>query len=389
MKVFGRQRVLYEISESLRRSPVTALLGPRQCGKTHLARQFQVPAQNYFDLQAPLDRMRLENDAMAALSSLQGTVVIDEVQFMPELFPLLRVLSDQETRLCQFLILGSASPDLIRGASESLAGRVHFIDMSCLLLPEIIGSGDEAHHWLRGGYPRSLLAENDTSSFEWRLDYIRTFLIRDLPHYIQTRLSEQELYRLFSMIAHYHGQTWNHSKIASQVNLNYKTIQNYVDLFEGAYLLRCLPPYYNNMGKRLRQSPKYYLRDTGLLHALLQIQSPEQLQVNPRMGPSWEGYVLEHLIQILKLVKGSYFYWSVHNGPEIDLIIERPDGFYGFEFKASTSPAITDSMKKGIKHLNLKKLWIVYPGQNQVNLSPIIQLLPIRKITPDLFMTRS
>jgi uncharacterized protein len=384
MKVFGRHRLIDEISESLQRHPVTALLGPRQCGKTHLARQFQVPRENYFDLESPLDRLRLETDPMGALSSLRGTIVIDEIQLKPELFPLLRVLSDRETRLYQFLILGSVSPDLMRGSSESLAGRIHFIDMSCLLFSEIAGTEEEGYHWLRGGYPRSLLSMSELDSFEWRLDYIRTFLVRDLPQYIQTKLSEQDRYRLFMAIAHYHGQTWNSSKIGSMVNLNYKTIQHYIDLFEGAYLVRSLPAYYRNTGKRLRQAPKYYFRDSGLLHALLQIQTKERLQVDLHMGASWEGYALEHVLQMINPVKGSYFYWAVHNGPEMDLVIERPEGLFGFEFKASTVPQVTDSMKKSIRELNLRKLWIVYPGSEKIQISPDICLLPIKYLSVDL-----
>ena len=349
-----------EVRDSLENFRITALLGPRQCGKTTLARKFAVPRENYFDLEEPLDEARLQNPR-DVLGKLQGLVIIDEFQRMPQLFPILRVLSDRPGQQARFLIIGSASPALMKGASESLAGRVHFVFMGGLHCGEV-GSEERDRLWLRGGFPESFLAVSDEISLRWRKSFVRTFLGQDIPTY-GINVSAERLRRFWIMAAHYHGQTWNSSSIAKSLEISHTTARSYLDLLTETYVMRQLPPYLNNVGKRVVKAPKVYLRDSGLLHSLLQIDGIAQLQSHPYYGASWEGFALEQICAVLRLEPDETFFWGTHGGAEIDLVIERGGKRYGFEFKVTERPSITHSMTIAQADLALEKIFLVYPGE--------------------------
>ncbi|HUB27850.1 MAG TPA: ATP-binding protein, partial [Tepidisphaeraceae bacterium] len=322
-----RRSLMSQVVSSLRRGPVTAILGPRQCGKTTLARQIARQKDGaFFDLENPADLARLQNPLLA-LQDLHGLVVLDEVQRKPDLLPVLRVLSDRQPPRCRFLILGSASPELIRGASESLAGRVRTIDMTGFLLGEV-GVRRAQELWSRGAFPRSFLATSDAESFLWRSDFIRTFLERDL-RLLGINLEAETTRRFWTMIAHYHGQIWNASEIGSSLGVSYHTARRYLDLLCGAYVVRQLQPWFENAGKRIVKSPKVYVRDSGLLHTLLQIPDLHALAAHPKLGASWEGFAIE---QVLALVgeRNAYF-WSTQGGAELDLFILKDGRRLGVE----------------------------------------------------------
>lgn len=356
-----RTELLKQVEVALADSAVTSLLGPRQCGKTWLARHFTSRPENYFDLQNYVDLVRLEDSNFRVLDGLEGTVVIDEAQLKPDLFPKLRVLADRPFSKTRFLITGSASPGIVRGVSESLAGRVRFVPLGGFTAVEV-GWENWQKLWLRGGMPPAYLREIEENSFKWRLDYISTFLARDLPLLAETRLGDEQLRRFFQMLAHHHGQNWNHSETARTIGVSYKAVQRYVDLFKGAFLLRELPPYFVNTGKRLRKAPKLYLRDSGILHALLMLRDFPQLQSHPRFGASWEGFCIEHVIRLTQAHDEQCFTWSVQGGAEVDLVLTRPAGVFGFEFKAGDAPRKTASMAAAVADLKLAKLFVVYPG---------------------------
>jgi len=360
MSMIGRELLRAKIVESLGRFRVTALLGPRQCGKTTLARTFGVPRENYFDLEDPLDLARLENPR-DVLGGLSGLVVIDEFQRRPELFPILRVLSDRPDRPARFLILGSASPQLVSGASESLAGRVRFLEMSGFTCVEV-GADTRNRLWLRGGFPDSYGAESDEASAQWREAFVQTFLHQDIPAF-GIGVAPAVLRRFWTMVAHYHGQTWNASSIASSMDISRTTARSYLDILTGAYVMRQLQPWLPNMKKRLVKAPKVYLRDSGLLHALLQIKTLPDLQSNPRYGASWEGFALEQVFAALDLAPEECYFWATHGGAEIDLVIHRGGKLYGFEFKVTEKPSVTHSMTVARSDLGLERVYLVYPGE--------------------------
>jgi len=359
MSLIDRKLLRARVDEAIRRFRVTALLGPRQCGKTTLARTFEVSRENYFDLEDPLDQARLENPH-DVLGSLKGLVVIDEFQRRPDLFPILRVLADRPDRPARFLILGSASPQLVTGASESLAGRVRFIEMSGFTSVEV-GTDTRDRLWLRGGYPDSYGAESDEASVQWREAFVQTFLYRDLPSF-GIGVAPAVLRRFWTMVAHYHGQTWNASAIASSMDISHTTARSYLDILTGAYVMRQLQPWLPNMKKRLVKAPKVYLRDSGLLHALLQIKSLPALQSNPRYGASWEGFALEQVCAALDLAPDECYFWGTHGGAEIDLVVHREEKLYGFEFKVTEKPSVTHSMTIAKSDLGLERVYLVYPG---------------------------
>lgn len=375
----NRTRLHVLVERSLQENPITALLGPRQSGKTHLSRLLGAEPGNCFDLENFSDLTRLQDDATTALGRLSGLVVIDEVQRMPELFPLLRVLADRPGLPARFLLLGSASPELVRGSSESLAGRVSFIDMAGLHLGEV-SAADYENLWLRGGLPRSFLAVSPETSLKWRLDYVRTFIERDLRELAETRMGSADLRRLLLMLADSHGQPWNNSDAARTLGVNYKTIQRHVDLLCGAFVLRELPPYLANVRKRLRKSSKYYFRDSGLLHALLALPSVERLQAYRGLGASWEGFALEQLVRILELREEECFNYAVQEGAEMDLVVRRPRGLVGFEFKAGAAPRATPSMMHSIEDLGLDHVWVVYPGTQDFPLGEKIDAIGITNL---------
>ena len=366
-----------QIEASLQQFRVTALLGPRQCGKTTLARQFISLPDHYFDLEDPLDLARLEAPRQV-LGRLTGLIVIDEIQRRPDLFPLLRVMADREGTPARFLILGSASPDLVKGVSESLAGRVGFVDMSGFDLGEV-GTGKLDALWLRGGFPESFLSGSDEASFRWRQQFIRTFLQRDIPQLGITIPSEQ-LRRFWLMLAHYHSQTWNASEIARSLGVNYKTTQGYLDILAGAFMVRQLQPWVENVGKRVRKAPKIYLRDSGVFHALMNLSTVAELQAHPKLGASWEGMALEQVLRTLNAASDEAFSWATHAGAELDLLILRGGRRFGFEFKFADAPRTTKSMRAALHDLQLARLYIVYPGDKDYALDETIEAVQLANV---------
>lgn len=360
MAVIERHTLTGHLEDSLHHFRVTALLGPRQCGKTTLARTFDVPRENYFDLEDPLDEARLRNPR-DVLGSLTGLVIIDEFQRLPDLFPILRVLADRRDRPARFLILGSASPELMKGASESLAGRVNFIHMGGLNCAEV-GTATRNRLWLRGGFPESYMASSDEVSSRWRRSFVQTFLRQDIPSF-GIDIPPERLRRFWIMAAHYHGQTWNSSAIAKSLDISPTTARSYLDILTDAYVMRQLPPFVTNLKKRIVKAPKVYLRDSGLLHSLLQIETSADLQSNPRYGASWEGFALEQLCAVTSLGPEETFFWGTHGGAEIDLVVERGGKRYGFEFKVTEKPGVTHSMTIAQADLDLQTVYLVYPGE--------------------------
>jgi predicted AAA+ superfamily ATPase len=373
----GRTDYLRQIQQSLRTFRITAILGPRQCGKTTLAKYLAPHPQAYFDLEDPLDLARLQTPRLT-LGKLTGLVVIDEIQRQPDLFPLLRVLADRPGAPAQFLILGSASPNLIRGVSESLAGRVGFVDLAGFDATEV-GFDQLDTLWIRGGYPESFLSASDDTSFHWRQQFIRTFLTRDIPQLGITIPSEQ-LRRFWLMIAHYHGQIWNASEIGGSLGINYKTAQRYLDILTGAFMVRTLPAWTENLGKRVRKAPKTYLRDTGLFHALQNIRSLSEIQSHPKLGASWEGLALEHVLRILRAEPGEAFYWRTQAGAELDLMLVRGGQRWGFVFKYADAPRITRSMRSAMTDLKLQQLFVIHPGDAAYALDDTIDVVPLRAV---------
>ena len=369
-----RPRALEQLQRALKRSPVVALLGPRQCGKTTLAHQCAGAERHFFDLESSLDRAALSAAAERTLAPLRGLVVLDEVQTMPQLLSVLRVLADRRGTPARFLLLGSASPDLIRGAAESLAGRVAFVHLAGFDLTET-GAESASRLWERGGFPRSFLAEDDAASYAWRQDFIETFLSRDAARFGIT-LPPEGLRRFWTMLAHLHGGSLNTAELGRAVSLDQKTASRYVDILAGAFLVRRLPPWFENTGKRLVKAPKIYVRDSGLLHALLGLRTPAEVRSHPRLGASWEGFALEHAIGLFHAERDAYF-WGTHGGAELDLLITRGGAKYGFEFKFAETPATTKSMRVAMADLALKRLFVVYPGTRRFALDDDLVALPL------------
>lgn len=366
-----RVALLQRIRRSVRDRPVTALLGPRQCGKTTLARELLHRAKgSFFDLENRQDAARLQ-DPLRALGDLRGLIVLDEVQKQPDLMETLRVLADRRPRRASFLILGSASPDLLRRSSESLAGRVHFIDMGGFDLTE---APRLDRLWLRGGFPASYLAAGGAASFAWREDFLRTFLERDIPQW-GIRVPAATLRRFWTMLAHYHGQTWNASQIASSLGTAHTTTRHYLDILTGAFMVRQLQPWHENLGKRLVKAPKVYIRDSGIFHSLMSLEDREGLLGHPKFGASWEGFALEQLLR--RVPDRHAYFWGTHAGAELDLLIDRNGKREGFEFKVSEAPSVTRSMHIALEDLKLRRLWVVYPGMHRFTMADRIEALPL------------
>lgn len=366
MEHIQRSTLLLRTFDLLTHNRSVALLGPRQCGKTTLAREIAASRGDttYFDLENPTDLARL-SDPMLALEPLRGLVVLDEIQRRPDLMSVLRVLLDRTPLPARFLILGSASPDIIRGTAESLAGRIAFVDMHGFNLMEA-GKESMKQLWLRGGFPLSFTAETETDSLQWRLDFIRTFIERDLP--MLGHLPAPETMRRFlMMLAHYHGQTWNGSEIARSLQVSHPTTRHYVDLLSGAFLVRQLPPWFENAGKRIVKSPKVYIRDSGLLHALFGLDAFAALEGHPKLGASWEGFALENLLSVLN-ERNAYF-WATQGGAELDLFYIKGNVRIGVEFKYSSAPTTSRSMRIAIDDLNLDHLYVVHPTTSRYPLA--------------------
>ena len=368
-----RKALRRRLERSLRVSPVVALIGPRQCGKTTLARAIASGREGrYFDLEDPIALQQLVQPK-TTLGALDGLVVIDEVQRRPELFPLLRVLVDNARPRRRFLILGSASPELLQQGSETLAGRIAFVEMSGFDLEEV-GAAAMDRLWLRGGLPRSFLARGAAASAAWRRDFIRTFLERDVLQ-LGIRVPAPTLRRLWSMLAHYHGQIWNGSEIARALGEAHTTVKRHLDALTGALVVRQLQPWYENLGKRQVKAPKVYVRDSGLLHALLDINSLAALQGHPKSGASWEGFVLEELIGVAG--ERNSYYWRTQAGAELDMLVMLQGRRIGVEVKYADAPGMTRSMHASIESLRLDRLYVVYPGTEPYVLQPDVEVLPL------------
>lgn len=371
-----RPRLERAIAEALRQSPVVALVGPRQCGKTTIARRLaRGKAADTFDLEDPVDLARL-GTPKAALEHLRGLVVIDEFQRKPELFELLWVLADRPRTPARFLILGSASPRLVRGISESLAGRVRFIEMGGFDLSEV-GPGHFEALWLRGSYPRSFLAPSDGHSLEWRNDLLGTFLERDIPQ-LGVTTPAATLRRFWTMAAHFHGQTWNAAEFARSLGSSEPTARRYLDILTGAYVIRQIPPWFENISKRQVKSPKIYVRDTGLLHALLFLRTRKQLMGHPKYGASWEGFAVEQVLSLVKTPEA--YFWATHAGAELDLLVFRDGQRFGFEMKCTDAPVLTKSMRIALAELRLRRLWVVYPGAKSYSLAANVDALSVQEL---------
>jgi predicted AAA+ superfamily ATPase len=367
------------VRTALRRSRVVALLGPRQCGKTTLARQF-VPADsvNYFDLEDPQSLARLAEPDLA-LRPLKGIVVIDEVQRRPELFPLLRVLADRRPLPARFLILGSAAPDLLRQSSETLAGRLETVPLEGFRLADL-GPNAQGRHWLRGGFPLAYTARSEVASLAWRNQFLQTFLERDIPQ-LGMQIPAVALRRFWTMLAHYHAQTWNGAELARALAVNESTVRRYLDLLTGVFMVRQLPPWFENLGKRQVKSPKVFVRDSGLLHALLGITNRRDLESHPKVGASWEGYAVEEVLKALQ--PDEAYYWATHQGAEIDLMLFKHGRRVGVECKRSAAPTMTPSMKIALHDLKLDRIVVVYPGDRRYPLADRVEAVPLAELVGD------
>jgi hypothetical protein len=371
-----RRDLLRQVHSALRRSRVVALIGPRQCGKTTLAQQFlDSDSPNYFDLEEPSILARLD-EPMVALRGLKGLVVIDEVQRKPGLFPVLRVLSDRKPLPARFLILGSASPDLLRQSSESLAGRIETVTMSGFSLDEV-GVSLQQRHWIRGGFPLSFLARTEGDSIAWRKHFIQTFLERDIPQ-LGIGIPATALMRFWTMLAHYHGQTWNAAEPARSLGVSEPTVRRYLDILSGVFMIRQLVPWYANLKKRQLKSPKIYLRDTGLLHQLLGVMSEKELLSHPKCGASWEGYLIEETIRATE--PDEAYYWATHGGAEIDLVLIKKGRMLGIECKRMDAPRISPSMRIALEELNLEQIAVIYPGRKRYALGDGIAAVPLNAV---------
>ena len=376
-----RPQALKAVETALAENPVCALLGPRQCGKTTLARQIAEKGKaHFFDLETAISRARLEDSPELTLSELQGLVVIDEIQRLPGLFATLRPLADRPGYPARFLILGSASLELVKAASESLAGRVGFVDLGGFCLEEV-GVNSLPVLWQRGGFPRSFLAASDSASERWRQNFIRTFLERDIPQ-LGIRIPAETLRRFWMMVGHYHGQIWNGAELARSLGVSETTVRHYLDLLTGTFLLRQLPPWFENLGKRQYKSPKVYVRDSGLLHSLLGARRRDELLGHPKLGASWEGFALEQVLQVAGTSKA--FYWGTHAGAELDLVLFLGGRRYGVEFKHADAPTMTKSMHVALDDLKLERAWFVYPGKESYRVHEKVRVCPLPELLEEL-----
>jgi predicted AAA+ superfamily ATPase len=329
----------------------------------------------YFDLENPMDISRMQNPTLM-LESLQGNVIIDEIQQMPELFPILRVLVDRPENKIRFLVLGSASPEIIKNVSESLAGRVEFIEINSFNLLETGVETCDAL-WQRGGFPRSFLAASDEDSMAWREGFIQTFLNRDIPQ-LGISIAPAAMRRFWMMLAHYHGQTLNASELGRSLGLSDKTVKSYLDILTATFMVRQLQPWHENISKRQVKSPKIYLRDSGILHSLLGLPNLHALFGHPKVGASWEGFALEQALQVLR--PSQSFFWATHSGAEIDLFFVLKGKRYGIECKFTEAPTVTKSMMQSLESLGLEHIWIIYPGKESYPISGRISAWPLKKI---------
>ena len=382
-----RTKEIKMLETLLRRHRVVGIIGARQVGKTTLARLFLKNIgghSSYFDLENPEDLSRLA-DPMLALKPLKGIVVIDEIQRLPELFPILRVLADRPKSPARFLVLGSASPELLRQGSETLAGRIYYHELVGLSLEEA-GVTNYKRLWLRGGFPRSYLAPSEAASEEWRRGFIRTFLERDLPQ-LGITISSATMHRFWSMLAHYHGGIWNSSEFARSFGVADTTVRKYLDLLTSSLVVRQLQPWHENISKRQIKSPKVYIKDSGLLHALLSIKTYRDMERHPRIGASWEGFVIEQVIRWMGFMPEECFFWGTHAGAEIDLFAVRGSERLGFEVKLTSSPSVTPSMRIAISDLKLNRLFMIHAGEKTFYLTKEIKAVAFSSLLKDMKRT--
>jgi len=379
-----RREQVSEVIRQLRHTPVVAILGARQVGKTTLAgsvRQAWPASVTSFDLENPTDLSRLQ-EPMLALESLRGLVVLDEVQRRPDLFPVLRVLADRPRRLARFLVLGSASPALLRQTSESLAGRIAFHCLEGFSLNEV-GPAQGPRLWLRGGFPRSYLARSEPLSVEWRRHFVRTFLERDVPQ-MGVTIPAATLDRFWSMLAHYHGQTWNGSEFARAFGVSDMTVRRYLELLAGTFVVRVLPPWYENLAKRQVKSPKVYISDSGLLHSLLGVTSRDDLERHPKIGASWEGFCLTAVVARLGADWRECYYWRTQAGAELDLLVVRGTRRRGFEFKRTAAPTVTPSMRSALVDLKLSSVDVIHAGTDTYPVAKGARAVAMTRIIEDI-----
>jgi hypothetical protein len=381
MPEIRRSKYLTLIKEKLAYLPSVAILGPRQCGKTTLAKQFAQTIKkkevHFFDLEDPNDLQRLENPSFA-FEDLKGYIFIDEIQRKPELFPILRVLIDKKEKDTKFILVGSASRDILEKSSETLAGRIGYIELggfNLSLLPE----EDIKKLWLRGGFPRSFLTKDEASSFAWRKDFISTFLERDIPN-LGVRIPPNTLRRFWTMLSHYHGQSFNASEIGTSFGIADTTARNYLDILVSTFLIRELQPWHYNTKKRLVKRPKIFFRDSGIFHSFANIKNLQELNTHPKLGASWEAFALEQCIEILNLQSNDIFFWSIHEQAELDLIFEQDGDLYGVEVKYSETPSLTKSMQIAFQELDLKEIIIIYPGTKSYMLREKVRVVSINSL---------
>jgi len=380
-----RDAARHHVISLLSRYRVVAILGARQVGKTTLAKQiadeWAKGPTTHFDLEDPADLARLEEPSLL-LRGLDGLVVMDEIQRRPDLFPLLRVLADRPRPATRFLLLGSASPELLRQSSETLAGRIQFFPLSGFNLSEV-GTARAEQLWIRGGFPRSFLARSDRQSAEWRRGFVSTFLERDIPQ-LGIRVPAATLRRFWAMLAHAHGQIWNASEFARSFGVGESTVRRYLDLLAATFVVRQLPPWHENLGKRQVKSPKIYFTDSGLLHTLLQVETRESLLAHPRLGASWEGFALQAAIAHLGARPEECFFWATHGGAELDLLVVRGKRRLGFEFKRTDTPRMTPSIRSALSDLRLDVLYVVHAGEHSFSLGERVRAVPIGRMLDEI-----
>lgn len=369
----SRSHFLQKISENFNVNPAVALLGPRQCGKTTLANMYKDSYKNtnnvtHFDLENPIDLARLDSP-MIALENLSGLIIIDEIQLRPDLFPVLRVLIDRNRETQRYLILGSASRDLIRQSSESLAGRISYVELTPLSLFEVANS---EQLFVRGGFPPSYLAKDDLISFKWRQAYISTFLERDIPN-LGLTIPVQILRRFWTMLAHYHGNIFNRSEIGNSLGVSHTIIRHYLDILVGTFMIRELTPWFENLKKRQIKSSKIYFRDTGIFSALMGLENLNAIQNHPKLGAFWEGFALEEVIRLHDASPEECYFWGTHNGAELDLLIIKNGKRFGFEFKYTDHPKVTKSMQIALEDLELTNITLISPGKHNFPLTENIR----------------
>ncbi len=368
-----RTHLIEKIQNAFKVNRIVCLLGPRQCGKTTLARELwklhgkDAQSPGYFDLEKPLDIQLLETPDLT-LRPLKGLIIMDEIQRRPDLFPFLRYLHDENLDQ-KYLILGSASRDLIHQSSESLAGRISFIEITPFSLEEVF---NQSELWLKGGFPKSYLSD-DESSMLWREGYIRTYIEQDLGTF-GLNFNPDILRKMWFMLAHYHGQIFNASEIGQSLGLSHPTIKRYLSYLQSTFMVRTLTPWFENIKKRQVKSPKIYFRDSGLLHYVLGIKNKDELDFNPKVGASWEGFALEEICRFLNRTPQDCFFWASHNQAELDLLVLKEGKKIGFEFKYQDAPKITPSMKIALQDLKLDELNVIYPGEKDYLLSDEIKV---------------